>query len=713
MIKKCLRCKSDQIITNAGRCTVCGSNVNAPGQEENEQLDLEVREVPVDDREFVGGSKSTDPADQPEKTDPISTSKVKITTPEEESQKIHRTLSYDPIGFSEPTLPPEPENSGTLKINTPSESIEAAKPAETRDFHSSVQFKKLTPEEIKSIEKNLYGKNARLHEKEKSSLRGKINEFEDSAGLPSCPLPRPDRPPLLSETFDSADSDTTATGRGRGVAYFYKNFIKLPDQQHLTKHDELILNGNLYVLQHKKIKPTFLYTGLSAGFALLLFLAAYWLVGTAGNGKGQVAGVVLDRNSLPYIRGATVTLPDLGKSVTSSGQGLFALEDVPEGSHRIEYLVDGRVVGSDHATVVGNSISMLTLRPSTAKLEKKKQTQLASSSASNMSAHTSLRPSDQMLAQNDIKIELPAIEPEVKQASKPKSSAAGIVLAANVNNAKFSLDGTVKGAGNLKYAPITPGKYNYEVDAAGYKKKSGTITITAGETKTLEVNLEPLESTAKEVVLTAEDYFQKGVTALKAGKNEEAISEFVNALLQNPGYPQAVYNGGLAYQQLKKDAEALDDFVKAAEMYRMKKEYGWAITSFNRALEVDSRSIAAILGRGELYLAKSEETAALADFDAVLKMDKRNYQAIMGIGKSRLQQTNYKLALESFKTARSINKDDPYLYPYLMLTYTSLNDVAEVKKAYVRFREIASENQRIAMENDRRFAAALQVAKMQ
>ncbi len=147
-------------------------------------------------------------------------------------------------------------------------------------------------------------------------------------------------------------------------------------------------------------------------------------------------------------------------------------------------------------------------------------------------------------------------------------------------------------------------------------------------------------------------------------------------------------------------------------MYRIKKEYGWSITSFNRALEVDNRSIAAILGRGELYLAKSEETAALADFDAVLKMDKRNYQAIMGVGKSRLQQANFKLALESFKAARSVNKDDPYLYQYLMLTYTSLNDVNEVKKAYARFREIATENQLSAMQKDHRFVAALQLANM-
>ena len=143
----------------------------------------------------------------------------------------------------------------------------------------------------------------------------------------------------------------------------------------------------------------------------------------------------------------------------------------------------------------------------------------------------------------------------------------------------------------------------------------------------------------------------------------------------------------------------------------MKKEYSWAVTSFNRALEVNKKSIVALLGRGDLYLAKGEEIAALADFDAVLKLDKRNYQGYMGIGKARFQQANFKLAIENFKNARALNKQDPYLYQYLMLSYASLSDVKEVKKAYERFQEIATENQRTAMAKDRRFVVALELAK--
>ncbi len=714
MIKKCPKCKSEQIITDAGCCSVCSTNVNAAGQEESDQLDLIVREVPEDDREFVGGSKTIGPGDQPEKGESKSNSKAKKTGSDEESQERQRTFSYDPIGFSEPTLPPEPDSnfdSGKTPIHKP---VERAKPVESKGSSSAGQFQKLTPEEVKAIEKNLYGKNARLADKEKASIRSKINEIENQAISFSSTSPRSEKLPLLSETLNPAGSETTGLGRGRGVAYFYKNFIKMPDQHHLTKHDELTLNGKPYVLQPKKIKPTYVYAAAAVAFALILLLIASLFVKNDADGKGQIAGIVLDGQNQPYLKGATVRFPDLGKTVKSNAQGLFTSEDVPAGAHRIEYLVEGRVVGSDHATVLDNGISMLSLRPSITKAEQKKQTPLASKPSNSNSASNSTRLTNKDQAQNNDNPSSSNSGLETKRQSKPdQSTPASIVLASNVDGAKFTLDGIVQGAGNLKYSPIKPGNYKYEVDAAGYKKKSGTITVAVGETKTLDIELEPLSETKKEVSYAAEDYFQSGVNSLKAGNYTTAISDFTKALEQNPSYPQAVYNRGLAHQQLKNNTEAHEDFVKAAEMYRVKKEYNWAITSFNRALEVNNQSFSALLGRGDLYLAKGEETAALADFDAVLNMDKRNYQAHLGIGKARFQQANFKLAVESFKSARTINKDDPYLYQYLMLSYVSLSDIKEVKKAYDRFQLIATENQRKAFENDKRFTAAIQVAKRQ
>lgn len=715
MIKKCPRCKSDQIITNAGCCSVCGTNVTAAGPDEGDQLDLIVREVPEDDREFVGGDKPQPSGDQPERGDPNPPLREKKTGSEEEPARSNRAYSYDPIGFSEPSLSPDSESTMEPEKSGGSKPIEKAKAPETKRSSASGKFKKLTPEEVQAIEKNLYGRNTRLADQEKASIRSKINDIENQASSLSSPQSKFEKSPLLSETLNPAELEPGSAGRGRSVAFFYKNFIKLPPQHHLTRHDELLLNGKLYALQPKRLKPTYVYVGAGVLFTLALMFIGSWFIKDVDDGRGQIAGMVLDSNNKPYIKGASVRFPDLGVTVKSNAQGLFNSDDMPAGSHRVEYLIDGRVVGSDHATVLENSISMLALRPSTTKPEIKKQSQFSTKStnsktgpSASSSNQIELEP-DQISGTSQTKL-----PPETKKSSKQGPAApSNIVLVANVDGAKFTLDGKVLGAGNLKYSPIEPGTHKYEIVAPGYKKKSGSVTVGAGETKTLEVELETLAETVKQTIYGAEDFFQSGVNALKAGSYENSISDFTKALEINPSYPQAIYNRGLAYQQLKRNSEAHDDFVQAAEVYKIKKESSWAITAYNRAIEVNNQSITALLGRGDLYLTKGEEIAALADFDAVVQKDKRNYPAHVGLGKSRFQQGNYKLAIENFKNARAINKDDPYLYQYLMLCYMSLSDIKEVKKAYDRFQEIATENQRNSLANDKRFTAAIAVAKKQ
>ncbi len=716
MIKKCPRCKSDQIITDAGCCSVCGTNVTTSGQEEGDQLDLIVREVPEDDREFVGGSQAQSTGDQPERGESKPPFKEKKTGPDEETTESRRAFSYDPIGFSEPTLPPEPDSSpssGKIPINKSADKI---KTAEAKSVASSGKFNKLTPEEVQAIEKNLYGRNVRLADKEKASIRSKINDIENQASSMNLPPPHPEKLPLLSDTLNPADSEPVPAGRGRSVAFFYKNFIKLPSQHHLTKHDELLLNGKLYALQPKRISPTYVYVAAGVIFAAMLLLIGSWFVKDATDGQGQIAGMALDYNDRPYLKGASVRFPDLGVTVKTNAQGLFTTDGIPAGSHRIEYLIDGRVVGSDHATILDNGISTIALRPSTTKSEIKKKTQLSANTTNSNTNRASSSLKQASIEPTQIANTPPQTNPhtEANETSKQVlSSPSAIVLAANVDGAKLTLDGKVIGAGNLKFSPIKPGTYKYMVVAPGFKEKSGTLTVAAGETKTLEVKLETLDESSKQATYGAEEFFQSGVNALKAGSYENAISDFSKALEQNPSYPQAIYNRGLAYQQLKRNPEAHDDFLRAAEIYKLKKGYSWAITSYNRALEIDNHSVSALLGRGELYLAKGEEIAALADFDEMLKIDKRNFQAYVGMGRARFQQGNYKLALENFKSAKAINKNDPYLYQYLMLSYMALHDIGEVKKAYDKFQELATENQRQAMQKDKRYTAVIEVAKRQ
>ena len=712
MVKKCPRCKSDQIITDAGCCSVCGTNVSAAGQEDSDQLDLIVREVPEDDREFVGGSNS-ETSDRPDKLENKPANKPRKSGSAEENRERERAFSYDPIGFSEPTLPPVQDSDVNKVPSTDSVPVEKPVTPEPGGSSSAGSFKKLTPEEVKAIEQNLYGKSSRLADKEKASIRNKINEIENQATDSPKAESKPEKAPILSETFAPAGTEPTSPGRGRGVAYFYKNYIKLPGQQHLTKHDELLLNGKLYALQPKRIKQTYLYVAVGLLFGLVLLLVASWFVKDAADGQGQIAGVVLDSKDKPHIKGASIRFPDLGITVETNAQGLFSTEDIPVGAHRVEYIVDGRVIGSDHATVLDHGVSVLALRPSSMKTSQKKISKPSTSSNSTSSRNnstssptTSYRPPAATASNNSSSNT--KSQTQTKSTHKP---AASISLAANVDGAKFVLDGKVMGAGNLKYSQIKPGIYKYEVSAAGYESETGTLNLSDGESETLKITLKPATKEEKKATYSSEDYFHSGVNALKDGHFDNAISDFTQALKDNPSFPQAIYNRGLAYQALKKSDAAHDDFLKAAEIYKFKSDLKWSMTSYNRAIDVNSQSLAALIGRGELFLTRGEERAALGDFDEVTKIDKRNYAGYVGLGRCRYQQGNYKQALEHFKDARSVNKDDPEIYQWLMLAYMGVNDFEELKKSYEKFQELASESQKQAILRDRRFTAALEIIR--
>ncbi|MGH8016618.1 MAG: hypothetical protein ACREBV_10530, partial [Candidatus Zixiibacteriota bacterium] len=70
-------------------------------------------------------------------------------------------------------------------------------------------------------------------------------------------------------------------------------------------------------------------------------------------------------------------------------------------------------------------------------------------------------------------------------------------------------------------------------------------------------------------------------------------------------------------------------------------------------------------------------------------------------------------ALEHFKNARSINKDDAKLYQWLMLAYMGVNDFEELRRSYDKFMELATDSQKLEMQKDRRFTAALEIIKRQ
>jgi len=542
LLKHCPRCKSEQIITETGNCSVCSTTLedlpvgNSQEPDDTGQLDIVVTEVPADDREFVGGDKLgvEDSKDQPGPGQETS----------DNSGSINKLLDYDPIGVSEPTLPPAADYSDETRSKEeykPEPVLEHSKSTSDKPEKAAAEvdskLQKLSDEELKKIERNLYGKNVRLADEEKTKIRSKLNELdtpkepeEDDSNVPET-----DKKPLLGGLGENPKA-----ARSKGKAYFYKNYIQLMGRHHLTRHDELTVNGREYHLQPKKLNSALLYSSIAGAFFIVLFIVGSMFLSSSGNGNGTVAGMILDKKGKPFIGGAQVVFPELGIKIKSNAEGYFNTSDIPEGTHKIEYYINKKLIGSDFTTVVNDEISMISLSPNIKSQAKKSSKYAKKSSAKSKSSKNAKK--------------IVQATPTSKQAAAPKKSSsktskapprrgpASIKLAANVADARIKIDGKVLGAGNLKYRNIEPGSHKYEISADGYGTRSGTIFLRAGETRTLSVSLQPLSSPIEEKTYSAKDFFQSGLNAFRAGNHEDALADFTEAINIAPSYSQAYFN---------------------------------------------------------------------------------------------------------------------------------------------------------------------------
>lgn len=548
---------------------------------------------------------------------------------------------------------------------------------------------KLTADQIKSIEKNLYGSAAYVSDRERERLLQKVAET---------------RKPSSNQNLDAMANDLPRPAmakRGRGVAYFVKNFVQLQGEVTLHEDDELLINDRAFVLRKKPLTPRTVITVGAVAFVLIAFIFIPILVRDAGIAKGEIIGVVLDANHQPVLVGASVKLPEWGKTYQANAQGFFKTGHIPPGTHKLEYIVDGRVVATDYATVAAGDVTTVTLLPSSGEI-----------------AHQQASLEREIVADESNNSDVPAAAPEevsrpmepAPKQSKPAPSGYGnITLAANIQDARFLVDGGVLGAGNLTYRDIKAGTRKYTVSRDGYQPVSGTLTISPGKTEVLTVALVPLTQT--QPLRQHDNAYEAATELLQSGDLTGAIGAFDAIISSQPSHAEAYLGRAEAYSKGRNRSAAHDDYLRAAEILRLRNENGEALRAFNNAVKMDEKSIAAYLGRANLYLARNEAIAAIADYETAVTLDKKNGSAHLGLGEARFSQGNYGLAIKHFKDAKSLEPNNPVIYQYLMLCYMGDDDLKNVKKSYDRFKEIATQEQMARLHSDNTYAAVLRLVE--
>lgn len=696
-MEHCPECNAQNLSAQAKCCPNCGADLSPATEptrdvETDDDLEFVVTEAHGQDPEFVGDAGLATPG---ESLDVKSTSDLVEDEAQVHSTEARSSHSGDaapedlsPIGRTDAPLPPAIED---LAADGGRSSIGAS-------FRSSGAYRRLPltptpPPADKTSPADDEGQY--LSDREKEEIIRKISAGT-TAGADRAE-PTADRPAASVQPAEPELSTPGMAERGRGIAYFYRNYIQIAGRQQLHDEDELQLDGRWYRLKPKKVRPGFLIGAGGIMFAAMLFIIASLLVSDGGAGDGEVIGMALDENGRPYLHGAIVRFPDLGVAVKSNPQGFFRSGQIPSGTHKMVYKVDGKQIAEDFITVASGEISTVSLTPRPPEEYSSSDREAALAAA---------------VSENETKPSTPESAGDKSAATSKKktdSRYAKLTLDANVDGARLSLDGSVMGAGNVTYSRLTPGKHEYFVEADGYQPVKGIVELQAGEGRRLEIELSPMAAAQKETVYSPEDYYYSGVANVKAGQKEIAVSDFSKAIEQKPSYAEAYLARADVYNLTKDLPAAHDDYIRAAEIFRINKDFNGAITAYNSAIEVNKKSLTAYLGRGDLYLAKGEEIAAIADYEAAANIDKKTAVAQFGLGKARFQLGHYDKAIKHFKDVRKLDDRNPVLYQYLMLAYLAVDDIKEVKKSFERFSEVASEADMQRMVADQKYSAILRV----
>ncbi len=725
-MKRCPNCNTELSSDTTSFCPHCGENLEttktspSPASTTEDDLDFVVTEAHEDTREFVGGMK-------PDRTEDElgvqSTANLLEQEAKDSPDTLHdmpATKAADNTPIGDTTPPPPTVDSAPSSSLVVGDSPTDRVPADTTGAN---MVTKLSKEEIKSIKEKMYGRPSKyLSNEEKLDLLKSIDKpvtsddeppsEDDQTAFGNVPIVPPKKAGTLKEVPEESDGQPKPkmAKRALGIAFFVRNFIQIKGEQDLHEYDELVINDRCYVLRKKTFSSKILTAVLAPLAALLIFwIGAYFTTNTS-TGSGRIVGVVLDQANQPYLQGAIVRLPGLGKAYKTNSQGLFKTDLIETGSHKVEYVVNGVVTGSDYATIIANEITTVTLTPTALSGPTQADT-------GPLETQSAAEPESPEAKEPPLVTQAPAQKEPIQKPrkAKPKTTAqskyARLRLAASVTGARLAIDGSVVGAGNLTYSKLKPGKHSYTVSSDGYQSKSGTIDLKAGKTSELKVTLEPLAAVQKQETFKEKDYYYSGVNALKEEKYETAIADLTEAIKIKPNYPAAYLSRAEAYKKTRDKVSACQDYVRAAEQYRFNGEYNRAITAYNRAADINPKSVPAHLGRASVYLTKGEEIAAIADYETVIRLDRRNFQAYYGLGEARFNQGYYKKAIKHFKDAKALDAKNPQVYQFLMLSYLAADDVNKVRKTYDKFKKIASEEDLNRMQSDKRFSAVLRVIK--
>ena len=214
--------------------------------------------------------------------------------------------------------------------------------------------------------------------------------------------------------------------------------------------------------------------------------------------------------------------------------------------------------------------------------------------------------------------------------------------------------------GNFYRRGLRPSEYALTIEKDGYVAHEEVLDFRAGEEKRQEFRLVPTLS-------APEAAFQKGLEAFNAGDFEAAAQAFEEVTLLSPETPEGHSNLALAYIQLDKMPDAIQELEKAAELsgdfrtwaqlamaYVQVDRLQAAVRSFETALEKEHDTADPIayecwMALGSLYFGENRVTDAVAAYENALSANSSSLETLVALGKCQFNLGDMSKSQEYFQ----------------------------------------------------------------
>jgi len=235
-----------------------------------------------------------------------------------------------------------------------------------------------------------------------------------------------------------------------------------------------------------------------------------------------------------------------------------------------------------------------------------------------------------------------AVEGYVKngQTGKPIAKAKIKLVFSKSESLKYEIYSDKKG--HFYKGGLNIGFYNITVEKEGYVPLQGSIRVRLEKATEIEIKLESFEK----FIPISKKFSSQGSELLNAGRYEEAIEKFTEAISKDTSNPILYYYRGASLEKNGNMDKALEDYQKsielkpdfilpvssAAKIYARRKNFEKGIELYKKATELGNQNVITYYNYGVCLLNNGKNEEAKVIFTKLLSLDENYFDAYYQLG---------------------------------------------------------------------------------